>query len=271
MLFGDKVNVTKTIIPIFFIVIILVVIATTVAVLSPPNVISYTYAYSQEKLTDKGTLKVKLTTEPEDPKVGEDTKINIEFVNSESNRIQKNVDYKVTIENDGNHLPLSNTQTHTVSGLVSIHVILEDGKNIITINTSKILFQSIPVETVTFDVTIKSHDGDDNTTTTSIEEKTSLSSSIIPPQFKNHAALWLEGLISDDSFAQSIESLIEEKIIDISSYTVSDSKDITPREIPQWVKNNVDWWVQGLISDEVFLQGIKYLIENEIIVIVIVN
>ena len=254
------------IIPIFAIVIILVV-ATTVTVLSFSNETLYTYAYSQEKLTDKETLKVKLTTEPEDPKAGEDTKINIEFIDSQSNRIQKNVDYKVTIENDGNHIPVSNRQTHTVSGLVSIHVTLEDGTNIITINIGKILFQSISVETVTFDVTIENNENDDVSTLTTEEERSS--SSVIPLQFKNHAALWTEGQIGDDSFVQSIEHLIKDGIISVSSsYTVSDSEDIITREIPQWTKNNIDWWLQGLISDDVFLQNVEYLIENEIIVVV---
>ena len=265
MLFGNKVNVNKTIIPIFVIVIILVV--ATVTVLSFPNGIFYTYAYSQEKLTDKGTLKVKLTTEPEDPKAGEDTKINIEFINSKSNRIQKDVGYKVIIENDGNHIPISNRQTHTVSGSASIHVMLKDGTNIITINIGRILFQSIPVETVTFDVTIESHENDVITSTTGEERS---SSNIIPLQFKNHAALWTEEQIDNESFIQSIESLIKEEIISVSSaHTIPDSEDIITREIPQWVKNNVDWWLQGLISDDVFLQGIEYMIENEIIIVII--
>jgi len=37
------------------------------------------------------------------------------------------------------------------------------------------------------------------------------------------------------------------------------------RAIPYWVKNNAGWWSAGKISDEDFLSGIKYLIENSII------
>jgi len=37
------------------------------------------------------------------------------------------------------------------------------------------------------------------------------------------------------------------------------------RTIPYWVKNNAGWWSAGKISDEDFLSGIKYLIENSII------
>jgi len=37
------------------------------------------------------------------------------------------------------------------------------------------------------------------------------------------------------------------------------------RTIPSWIKNNAGWWSAGKISDEDFLSGIKYLIENSII------
>ncbi|HJJ23670.1 MAG TPA: hypothetical protein OQH54_08160 [Nitrosopumilus sp.] len=37
--------------------------------------------------------------------------------------------------------------------------------------------------------------------------------------------------------------------------------------IPNWIKNNGKWWNEGKIHDSAFLDGIKYLIETEIIVI----
>ena len=38
-------------------------------------------------------------------------------------------------------------------------------------------------------------------------------------------------------------------------------------EIPDWIKNNADWWSQGLIDDDSFVSGIQYMITNEIIII----
>jgi len=38
-------------------------------------------------------------------------------------------------------------------------------------------------------------------------------------------------------------------------------------EIPSWIKNNADWWSQGLISDDDFLKGIKFMVENGIIIV----
>ncbi|MCV0430914.1 plastocyanin/azurin family copper-binding protein [Nitrosopumilus sp.] len=40
--------------------------------------------------------------------------------------------------------------------------------------------------------------------------------------------------------------------------------DITPL-VPEWIKNNAGWWAEGAIDDEAFVQGIQFLITNEIL------
>jgi hypothetical protein len=35
--------------------------------------------------------------------------------------------------------------------------------------------------------------------------------------------------------------------------------------VPTWIKNNADWWAQGLITDDDFVKGIQYLVEQKII------
>ena len=37
--------------------------------------------------------------------------------------------------------------------------------------------------------------------------------------------------------------------------------------IPTWIKNSAKWWGEGLIGDSDFISGIKYLIENDIMII----
>ena len=37
--------------------------------------------------------------------------------------------------------------------------------------------------------------------------------------------------------------------------------------MPEWIKNNAEWWAAGQIDDDSFIQGIEYLIKNEIIII----
>ena len=37
--------------------------------------------------------------------------------------------------------------------------------------------------------------------------------------------------------------------------------------IPDWIRNNAKWWVQGGISDSEFISGIQYLIKEEVMII----
>ncbi|MCH7561175.1 MAG: hypothetical protein IIC67_07400 [Thaumarchaeota archaeon] len=60
--------------------------------------------------------------------------------------------------------------------------------------------------------------------------------------------------------------MINEKIIDIPNLpksTVVGSDD----KIPDWIRQNVGWWANDLISDGEFVSGIKYLVERGIITI----
>ena len=41
----------------------------------------------------------------------------------------------------------------------------------------------------------------------------------------------------------------------------------TSYQIPNWVKNNAGWWANGQIPDSAFIQGIEFLIKEEIIVV----
>ena len=88
----------------------------------------------------------------------------------------------------------------------------------------------------------------------------------IPEFFKNVANWWSDGLIDDAEFVDGIEFLINEKIIDIPNLpknTVESSEDT----VPDWIRQNVGWWANGLISNEEFVSGIKYLVEHGIITI----
>ncbi|MGV7226960.1 MAG: peptidase, partial [Nitrosopumilus sp.] len=37
--------------------------------------------------------------------------------------------------------------------------------------------------------------------------------------------------------------------------------------IPEWIRNNALWWSEEQIDDNTFIQGIEYLIKNNILVI----
>ena len=36
-------------------------------------------------------------------------------------------------------------------------------------------------------------------------------------------------------------------------------------EIPSWIKNNAEWWADGTIDDNSFIQGIQFLVKENIL------
>ena len=237
------------------------------AILLSLNIIPNVHAISCEDFTDKETLIVRLETEPESPQPGENTKLNIEFINPQTKKMQEHIDYKIRIENDGNGIFGPIPLTHTSPGSVSIPVTLENGKNTITIDVEGILFQPIPKEVATCDMVIGEELQEDNDTQESEEntsDQNSSSSSIIPEWIKTNAGWWANDEIDDSTFVSGIQYLIKEGIISVSS---ASSGENTASEIPGWVKNNADWWSQEMISDDDFLKGIEFLVGNGIITV----
>jgi len=88
----------------------------------------------------------------------------------------------------------------------------------------------------------------------------------VPDWIRDNAKWWAEGKIDDFTFVQGIEWLINEGAMstdEIASY----EKSVDLRDIPSWIKNNAGWWADGLLSDNDFLNGIKYLVEHGIIIV----
>ena len=92
----------------------------------------------------------------------------------------------------------------------------------------------------------------------------------IPDWIKNNADWWSQGLISDRDFAAVLGYMLNEKIILVENVR-ADSEDLIVIDenihLPIWIKNNAEWWADGLITEEEFLIGIQFLIENGILVI----
>ena len=98
----------------------------------------------------------------------------------------------------------------------------------------------------------------------------------IPDWIRNNAEWWAQGAIGDNDFVSGIQYLIKENIMvipdlpeDTQQMELKDEKRAMglDREetIPDWVRNNAGWWADGLISDDDFVSGIKYLVEQGII------
>jgi len=86
----------------------------------------------------------------------------------------------------------------------------------------------------------------------------------VPGWIKNNAKWWSEGQIGDSDFTSGIQHLIKEKIINIPDLP-EQASETAEEKVPDWVKNNAGWWADGLISEDDFVNGIKYLVEQGII------
>jgi len=98
----------------------------------------------------------------------------------------------------------------------------------------------------------------------------------IPDWIKNNAKWWSEGAIDDNDFTSGIEYMIRENIIvipnlpeDTQKMELKDQKRAMGLErdqnVPDWVRNNAGWWADGQVSDDDFVSGMKYLVEQGII------
>jgi subtilisin family serine protease len=97
-----------------------------------------------------------------------------------------------------------------------------------------------------------------------IEDIAVVSEISIPDWVKNNAGWWAQHLISDKDFALGIQYMIKEGIIQVPTAS-SETETTEEVAIPDWVRNNADWWSQDLISDKDFASGIQYLVTIGII------
>ena len=58
--------------------------------------------------------------------------------------------------------------------------------------------------------------------------------------------------------------MLENNIIMISNIP---SGHVSGNDIPDWIRNNAHWWSQDLISDTEFVNSLKFLIQEGIIII----
>ncbi|MBT8173496.1 MAG: copper-binding protein [Nitrosopumilus sp.] len=124
------------------------------ALLIVPLLLVPAFAESQTLPTEKGTLDVKLTYDEIQPNT--QTKINIDFINPQTQKIQEHIDYSVTVLKDDETVFGPIPLTHTSVGSVKIPIEFNLGEGVYSMDfvVEGILFQPIPPETVSFDIAV---------------------------------------------------------------------------------------------------------------------
>ena len=62
---------------------------------------------------------------------------------------------------------------------------------------------------------------------------------------------------------QSYKRWFDSQFPNDSIYNILGYKD--PISVPDWIRNNAEWWAIGEISDSTFVSGIEFMLENDII------
>ncbi len=127
---------------------------TLLVLLLVPFLIIPAFAESQTLPTEKGTLDVKLTYDTIEPNI--QTKISIDFINPQTKKVQEHIDYTVSVSKDGEGVFGPIPLTHTSVGSVKIPIEFNLGEGIYSMDfeIEGILFQPIPPETVSFDISV---------------------------------------------------------------------------------------------------------------------
>ena len=106
------------------------------------------------------------------------------------------------------------------------------------------------------------YSGDKSSTQFTIEDTGKIA---LPFWIRDLAKMWInEPLVTDKDFARAMEYLIQVEIIKIP-YTEPGEETIS--SIPEWVKNNAGWWIEGKISDTEFTMALQYLVKTGIITV----
>jgi len=119
-----------------------------------PLLIIPAFAESQTLPTEKGTLNVKLTYDSIEPNT--QNKINIDFINPQTQKIQEHIDYTISVSKDGENVFGPIPLTHTSLGSVKIPIEFNLGEGVYSMDfvVKGILFQPIPPEIVSFDILV---------------------------------------------------------------------------------------------------------------------
>ncbi len=90
----------------------------------------------------------------------------------------------------------------------------------------------------------------------------------VPGWVETTAQFWIDEDVSDREFTDALGFLVKEKIIDVQvepSLVDTDETTADEPEVPDWIATTTEWWINGQVPEDQFLEGIKWMIQNRII------
>ena len=91
----------------------------------------------------------------------------------------------------------------------------------------------------------------------------------VPEWVQSTARFWIDKDVSDREFTDALGYLVKEKIIDVKvEPQLGETEEPTEEEpqVPAWISRTTEWWINGDVPEDQFLEGIKWMIENRIII-----
>ena len=90
----------------------------------------------------------------------------------------------------------------------------------------------------------------------------------VPVWVQTTAQFWVDKDVSDREFTDALGFLVKEKIIEVDvepQLTEQDQLIDEEPQVPAWIATTTEWWINGEVPEDQFLEGIKWMIKNKII------
>jgi type VI secretion system secreted protein Hcp len=90
----------------------------------------------------------------------------------------------------------------------------------------------------------------------------------VPDWVQTTAQFWVDKDVSDREFTDALGFLVKERIIEIeveSQLSETDQLGDEEPQVPAWIATTTEWWINGEVPEDQFLEGIKWMIKNKII------
>lgn len=89
----------------------------------------------------------------------------------------------------------------------------------------------------------------------------------VPEWVQTTAKFWVDGKVSDMEFTSGLGYLVKQNIIQVDVEPESGEEVLSGEEseVPAWIAQTTEWWINGEVPEDQFLEGIKWMIKNKII------